>query len=391
LVALFVLLTSLSAEAKKKKPAKKHKTPAASSKSKSKSSAPAEAAPESDEASSDEKTPSPSKTAAEPDEEEKPAKAAAPPAEPDEEAAAKKPPKKAAPAAAAEGESAAGAPIALSFGVGGKALFRNLSWTSDMGALAPYNLAPGPEASLWLEAYPAAFMTDGFAANIGLYGGFDYGLGASSKVPSTNTKLDTKYQDFLAGLKVRIPLGMALPYLAVGYGMQKFHLDPPDATRPNFNYSFVSLGGGARFQFLPIVYADVSAAFLYVMNPGSAAGEVAGPGLYTRATANGVDVALSVGVRVYGPVGLRAGGDFRQFGVATNWKTGDATIKAGGATDRNISAWGGVEIELDGGGGGGGGGEAEAPAAKKPAGKAKKPAPRDVEPDEAGGSSDADE
>ena len=50
-----------------------------------------------------------------------------------------------------------------------------------MGALAPYSLSPGPEASAWLEAYPAAFATDGFAANIGLFGSFDYGIRRRSR------------------------------------------------------------------------------------------------------------------------------------------------------------------------------------------------------------------
>ena len=56
MVALLVLLVSLSAEAKKKKAAaKKHKTPATKSKGKGKEALPAEPAAESDEASSDEK------------------------------------------------------------------------------------------------------------------------------------------------------------------------------------------------------------------------------------------------------------------------------------------------------------------------------------------------
>ena len=52
-----------------------------------------------------------------------------------------------------------------------------------MGALAPYSLSPGPEVGVWLEVYPAAFATDGFAANIGLFGRFNYGFGAQSKLP----------------------------------------------------------------------------------------------------------------------------------------------------------------------------------------------------------------
>ena len=64
--------------------------------------------------------------------------------------------------------------------------------------------------------------------------------------------------------------------------------------------------------------------------------------------------------------------DFRQFGVATGWRTGDTVTRAGGATDRNITAWGGVELVFD--GMGGGAGESESAPAKKPAAKPKKPA-----------------
>jgi hypothetical protein len=298
LVALVVLFASLSAEAKKKKPAKKGKTP--TSKSKGKEAAP-ESAPETDSASSDEKS-------SDKDEGDEKATVKAPPPPPeDEEMAAKKPakPAKVPPKAEAE-EAGGGAPFALRLGVGGKALFRNLSWTDDGGAVAPYSLSPGPQAAVWLEAFPAAFATDGFAANIGLFGHFDYGFGASSKTPAGAT-LTTNYQDFLVGLKVRFPVGMFIPYIAGGYGMQKFHLEPADATRPNFNYSLASAGAGTRVQFTPAIDLDVGASYLFVMNPGSSAGEVAAPGLYPNATAYGIDASLSLGFRVMSLIGIRAG------------------------------------------------------------------------------------
>ena len=376
IVAVLVLCASLSAEAKKKKKGgKKHKTPA--TKSTGKSLPPSDMSSGADDDDDDEKPSSSAKTA--PDEEEDKPKATPPP-EPvgDEDAAAKKPAKTKPAPEKAEAEGAGG-PIALKIGVGGRALFRQLRWTDDMGALAPYTLSPGPEASVWLEAYPAAFVTDGFAANIGIFGRFDYGFGASSKTPPPqNQTLTTKYQDFLAGLKVRIPLGMVLPYGAAAYGMQKFALTPLDPTRPNFNYSFAHLGAGALFQVTPEFDIDVAAGFLYVMNPGSAAGEVKAPALYPRAAANGIDVSLSLGYRVISMIGVRLGVDFRQFGIATGWRTGDAATRAGGAVDRNISVWGGVEVVFDGMGGGGG---EEAPPPKK-APKAKKPVEEGGEPEE---------
>ena len=63
---------------------------------------------------------------------------------------------------------------------------------------------------------------------------------------------------------------------------------------------------------------------------------------------------LSLGFRVTSMIGIRVGGDFRQFGLSLHWTTGQPGIMAGGATDRYITAWGGLEIVLDGVGGGGG-------------------------------------
>jgi len=363
-----VLFVSLSAEAKKKKGGKKHKTPA--TKSKGKEALPA-TGDESDEASSDEKS-----SGKDDEEEEKPK--ATPPPEPvgGEEEAAAKPAKKAKPAPKAEDEAAGGGLAALRIVIGGGALFRQLRWTDDMGALAPYTLSPGPELRVQFEAFPAAFATDGFAANIGLFGKLDYGFGASSKTPPpANQTLTTKYMDFLGGLKVRIPLGVAVPYVAGAYGMQKFTLTPADPSRPNFNYSFVQIGGGARFQFTPEFDLDVGAAFLYVMNPGASTGEI--KALYPRATANGIDAFLSVGYRVMSMLAVRVGVDFRQFGVATGWRAGDAAIRAGGAVDRNITPWGGLEVVFD---GIGGGGESAAPPPKK----AEKPKKAPAESEEGG-------
>jgi len=396
-VAAFFLCVSLTAEAKKKKPAKKHKTPAASTKSKgstpSKDTAPAEEA-ESDEASSDSKSSSKSADSGGDDEQGgKDAKAdKAPAAESDADAESKGAAKvvRKTPAKEAESEGEGGAPFAMRFGVGGKALFRSLTWSEANGALAPYSLSPGPESGVWIEAYPAAFATDGFAANVGLFGNFNYGFGASSKTPGGQT-LTTKYQDFLAGLKVRIPLGNVQPYLAGAFGQQKFHLEPAatDNSRPNFNYTVIHAGGGARIQFTPSVDADVGAGFLIVRNLGSGAGEVASPAFYPSAAAYGIDATLSVGIRLASMVGVRLGADLRQLGVSLHWQNTDTGPKAGGAVDRYIGAWAGLEIVLDGVGGGGGRGDSSAGPAPKAAPKPKKAEPDEGEP--SGDSSSKDE
>jgi hypothetical protein len=126
-----------------------------------------------------------------------------------------------------------------------------------------------------------------------------------------------------------------------------------------------------------MVDADVAVNYLIVLGAGSGAGEV--KTLYPSSTANGIDATLSFGVRLMSMVGLRAGVDFRQYGVALHWRSGNPGVQAGGATDRYIAAWGGIEIFFDGVGGGAGGEEG---APKAPV-KAKKAPPPSEDGDEA--------
>jgi hypothetical protein len=367
IIALLVLALAAPADAKKKKKSggKKGKTPSGKTTGGAKPAV--EADDETDEASSDEKAPTPSK----PSSESGTGGDDKPPAPADAEEVTKQPAKADKPVAESDDGEGSGLP-ALQFGIGGKALFRTLSWTDDNGVLAPYSLSPGPEVGGWFEVYPAAFMTTGFAANIGIFGSFNYGIGAKSRTaPPANTELTTKYQDFLVGLKVRIPLGMFNPYVSGAYGVQTFKLEPGAGDRPNFSYSFIRPGAGVRIQATPMIDIDVGAGFLLVNGMGTAAGELKSAMFFPRATATGIDAGLSIGVRFSSLIGVRAGADFRQYGVTSGYQAGDPVV-AGGATDRYITAWGGVELLLDGVGGGpaGGGDEEAAPAKKAPPKKA---------------------
>jgi hypothetical protein len=246
------------------------------------------------------------------------------------------------------------APNALELGVGGMAMFRHLVWTSDAAGtgLAPYSLAPGPQAGLWLEFYPAAFATRGFASNIGLFARYDYGFGVSSYTPSGGD-VATKYQGFLAGLKLRIPLGTFTPYGTLGYGNQGFRLAPEDSPSdlPSVAYSFVRTGLGTRIHFTRSVALDVAGHFLAVTDPGSEPGQVASSTFFPRAKAVGFELGTSLYVHITGAIGARAGFDWRQYGMAFYPQAGDpATRMVAGAVDRYIVLWTGIEVALGGGG-----------------------------------------
>ena len=276
---------------------------------------------------------------------------------------------------------------------------RSPRWSSFSGVALCFATSPGARPIrrrwhriLWprvrrrgisFEAYPAAFASAGFAANVGLFGGFSYGFGVTSKT-SNGTQLTTKLQDFTVGLKLRIPLGMLVPYVSVAYGAQSFRLEGQGATIivPATNYKFIRGGLGTRVLFSPKLDLDVGAGYVAATDLGSGSGEIASSAFFPKAKGYAVDAGLSLGYRVASVIAVRAGVDFRQYGLSFNVAAGDpaAAFAVGGATDRYIVAWGGVGIVLDGVGGGGAASEdEEAKPAPEPSKKAKRR--RQPEPD----------
>jgi hypothetical protein len=240
-------------------------------------------------------------------------------------------------------------PVALELGVGARAMFRQLSWHQDVQRrLAPYSLSPGPEAGFWLEAYPVSFSSEGGAANIGVFGGFNRGFGVTSAT-ADGSRLTTKFQDFLAGIKLRLPVGSFTPSLSIAYGAQSFSLQSQGGTQalPAVAYKFVRAGLGVRIDVAEALVLDLGAAYLLVTDPGTSPGQIGSSDYFPKAKVYAVDVGASLGYGLIGPLGVRAGVDFRQYGFGFHVAPTDPLI-AGGAIDRYITAWLGLQITLDG-------------------------------------------
>jgi len=255
-----------------------------------------------------------------------------------------------------EESSGASTESALEFGLGAKAMFRQLSWTSDGRAagLGPYKLTPGPETALWFEFYPAAFGTSGFAANVGLFGRFDYGFGVATTL-ANGEDVATKFRDFLGGLKVRIPMGTFIPNVSLAYGQQVFEIAQQQnmTDLPQLAYVFVRPALGARVILAPTAALDITAAYLQVLDPGSGADHIRSARYFPRAAAYGIDVSASLALKLSGSIGARGGIDWRQYGIAL--RPDSTTRSVAGAVDRYIVAWAGIEVVLDGQGAAAGG------------------------------------
>jgi hypothetical protein len=251
-------------------------------------------------------------------------------------------------AKASEEESDASPSSALEFGIGFKALFRQLAWTSDARAagLGPYSLTPGPETGVWLEFYPAAFGSSGFAANVGLFGRFDYGFGVATTL-ANNTNVATSFRDFLGGVKVRLPFGNVIPNVSVAYGQQIFWIASANSNLdlPKVAYSFIRPALGTRIVFAPGVALDAAAAYLMVLDPGSGTGYVGGANFFPNAKSLGFDVSASLAIKISGAIGARGGVELRQYVLTMNDTTAPTV---GGAVDRYITMFAGLEVVLDG-------------------------------------------
>jgi hypothetical protein len=97
---------------------------------------------------------------------------------------------------------------------------------------------------------------------------------------------------------------------------------------------------------------------------------------YPNSVANGVDVTASFGYRVTDLIGLRAGVDFRQYGIAFGAPANPADAVTGG-TDRYIAAWAGAEVLFGGGGGAGASSSSDGEEEEEKAEKAEKVKPDD--------------
>ena len=170
--------------------------------------------------------------------------------------------------------------------------------------------------------------------------------------------VETKFRDFLAGVKLRVPFGGFVPNLSVAYGQQVFAIAQQMTMQdlPQLAYQFMRFAPGARMYFTPTVVLDVGAAYLLVLDPGSGANSIRDPNrFFPKATAFGFDVTASLAFRLTGSIGARAGADLRAYTISNNQNTRGVV----GAVNRYITVWAGLEVVLDGQGAAAGGDDDE--------------------------------
>ncbi|MBK7863096.1 MAG: hypothetical protein IPJ65_31700 [Archangiaceae bacterium] len=224
-------------------------------------------------------------------------------------------------------------PTALRFGAGIKVFNRRFGYTDDIfDALSTYYLPGGPAIALELDVFPAAFVTNGFAANVGVLGQFDYAVGIASRA-ADGTRYGTTAFNVRAALAVRLPVSILTVTPFFGFSRQAYSIAASNGAKPNIpSVGYTALRPGILLKlalFGPVGFQAHFAGDLLL-----AKGEIAS--YFPRASANGLDTGGAFTVTLLDRLELKLGGEYQRYWYSMNPMVGDMNV-AGGALDVYVS------------------------------------------------------
>jgi hypothetical protein len=247
-------------------------------------------------------------------------------------------------------------PLALSAGL--RVFSRDFSYNGAGNGLRGYGLGGAP--ALWLggEWYPGAHFTAGVAANIGLVASFAQSFGVSSgRDDGGSENYGTSMQTYDVGVRGRIPLGVHEIGVSFRYGGQSFHIDgaldpstvaaagaaPTRSFVPDVSYGYIRPGIDARLRF-----GDFGVGASLGYRKVLSFGDLASSAWFPSASANAVDLGVSVEYRLLGSLYAVAGGGLEHYSVTMNGSAANAANAgtapiATSASDQYLSAHFGAE------------------------------------------------
>jgi hypothetical protein len=272
-----------------------------------------------------------------------------------EEAVAKKAPSE-------PDEGGAAGPRALELALGGGGFSRSLSYNQDIyGALRQYKLTLGPAVSVSIVAFPAAFSTSGFVANLGVELNIEQAFGVSSTVPAnpagpfvSGATFGTVIYDRNVGARLRLPLhgGHELAVFG-GIGQHAFSFkssggaDRGMLNIPDTIYNYIRVGLDGRFELPSGMTAGVGAAYRLVLNKGGQISEgplldqnnnVVSTGFFPYLTVAGIEANAMLGYHITPSLQARFNVNLRRYFFNMHSTPADYNVNAiaGGAVDQYV-------------------------------------------------------
>jgi hypothetical protein len=279
-------------------------------------------------------------------------------------------------AEADEGGAEAPADTALDISVGPRFLWRN--YTFGGSTLTPYSVPHAPSIGAVVAWYPAAHVTSGWPANLGIAAALELTPGLKSKTQD-GTQYPTSASDVWVGARGRMRLGPVEGALTLGGGQQAFIFHSEGAADratlallTDVKYTYLRAAVDLRITLVPNLSLLVGGGLRDVLSAGDQNYLVEANSYLPNAKVLGFEASAGVAYRFLSMLEARAGFDLRRYQITAGANTYMATT----GTDQYTTIWAALAFLLDGVGGHEAAAEAPAAAEAKPA---KKPAKADDE------------
>jgi len=234
-------------------------------------------------------------------------------------------------------------PTALDIGIYGRIFHRDLEYNDDhYGLLRGYTLQLGPAIELAGRWYPGAHFTSGFGAHIGVELSYEraFGIDSVPADPDDDRVFPTRSQEWLVGLRGRIPHGRHAFSVGVGYGSHIFVIEPSGPAVegrgnlpeiPRTEYDFLRIHLEARVHVAGGFHVTVGGGYRVVFSAGGIEDEV----WFPDASSGGVEADVILGYQLDNGLVIRLGFDWRRYFYSMNVDLTSPWI-AGGALDQYL-------------------------------------------------------
>ncbi len=234
-------------------------------------------------------------------------------------------------------------PTALDIGVYGRVFHRELEYNDDhYGLLRGYTLQLGPAIELAGRWYPGAHFTSGFGAHIGIELSYEraFAIDSVPADPDDDRVFPTRSQEWLLGLRGRIPFGRHAFSMGLGYGSHFFVIEPSGPAVegrgnlpeiPRTEYDFLRIHGEARLHVASGFHVTVGGGYRVVFSAGGIEDEV----WFPKASVGGVEADVVLGYQLESGLVIRLGFDWRRYFYSMNVDLTSPWI-VGGAVDQYL-------------------------------------------------------
>lgn len=259
------------------------------------------------------------------------------------------------PSAFAEDETRL-APLELTGGL--RALRRTLDYhdtpaelypTRGLKTLLTYQQPLGPSAFLQLNLFPAAFVSRGADANIGITASYEAALptrAVFAEGTAQEVELTSHASEFFVGLRGRLPISTHELGLVAGYGQQRYDVDGDEQSRlvPDVRYEFVRLAADATLRF-DALRVGAHLGTRIVQDTGGLQKQ-----WFPSTKTQSIEAGAMLGYELNPRLEVLLGFDLVRYAFDFNPipANADPTYVAGGAVDQYASGWLALRFSLPG-------------------------------------------